>query len=397
MKRSIATVIIVVAVTVACIVALTLWRGTGSGLALADVLTQIQQVNAYMYQMSMTVTDATFGDEPMNVKTHTTALISEEWGMKMTTEADEVTPDAQSTAPISQEMYVLARQNKAITIMHGQKKYMEIDFNDVAFEETRKENSDPRAMVEEILACDYVSLGRSTVDGIEVEGFQTTDPNYIGGAGQVDVRIWVDVKTQLPVRSEIDVEMGKAMGLGEEMHMQMVLHDFQWDVSVDASEFEPVIPDDYTTLADGPIKMPAMNEETALEGLRLFADSSGAYPEKLDLMTLLSQASDLATKDMPSMRELVEQGKEVDVDARTQAMIEAMMPIQGLGMFYMLLTQEQKDPAYYGDIVTPEDEDQVLMRWKVSETEYRVIFGSLHAETVTADVLAELEKTLPEQ
>ena len=71
-----------------------------------------------------------------------------------------------------------------------------------------------------------------------------------------------------------------------------------------------------------------------------------------------------------------------------------MMSIQGAGMFYMQLVQENKAPAYYGDIITPEDADQVLMRWKVSDTEYRVIYGNLNAETVEAEVLAELESAL---
>jgi hypothetical protein len=35
------------------------------------------------------------------------------------------------------------------------------------------------------------------------------------------------------------------------------------------------------------------------------------------------------------------------------------------------------------------------MRWKVSDNEYRVIYGDLHAETVTPEKLAELEAGLP--
>jgi hypothetical protein len=35
------------------------------------------------------------------------------------------------------------------------------------------------------------------------------------------------------------------------------------------------------------------------------------------------------------------------------------------------------------------------MRWKVSDNEYRVIFGDLHTQTVTAEALANLEKNLP--
>jgi len=37
------------------------------------------------------------------------------------------------------------------------------------------------------------------------------------------------------------------------------------------------------------------------------------------------------------------------------------------------------------------------MRWSISDNEYRVIFGDLRAENVTAEELAELEKSLLEQ
>ena len=391
MKRSI-TAVIVIVVAIACIASLTLWRGTGSGIALADVLTQIQQVSVYMYQMSFSTTGAVVHDEPVNTEVHATVLMSQDLGMKITMEMES--DDPETSKPMVQDMYVLPQQQKMVTLMPGQKKYMEIDLDAAAFEEQQKQNNDPSAMVEQILACDYTSLGRSTIDGIEVEGFQTSDPNCVDGAGQVEVSIWVDVKTQLPVRFEADTEIGEEMGLGEDVHVHTVIHDFQWDVSVDASEFEPVIPDDYTAMTNEPIKMPAMDEEAALEGLKLFAELSGAYPKKLDLMTLLSQAGELATKDLPTARELHDQGKESDVDARIRARLETTMPIQGLGMFYMLLVQEGKAPAYYGDVVTPADEGQVLLRWKVSETEYRVVFGNLRAETVTPEVLAELEKAV---
>jgi hypothetical protein len=64
--------------------------------------------------------------------------------------------------------------------------------------------------------------------------------------------------------------------------------------------------------------------------------------------------------------------------------------------FYVRLAQDKKNPAYYGKTVTPEDAEKVLLRWKASDTEYRVIFGDLRAETVSPERLAELEKVLPE-
>jgi len=84
---------------------------------------------------------------------------------------------------------------------------------------------------------------------------------------------------------------------------------------------------------------------------------------------------------------------------REKMMAEAMqkvVKVQGACMFYAELVREGKDPAYYGDRVTAEDTDAVLMRWRISDDEYRVIFGDLTAENVTAERLAELEKALVE-
>ncbi|MHC4621501.1 MAG: hypothetical protein ACYTEQ_27485, partial [Planctomycetota bacterium] len=65
--------------------------------------------------------------------------------------------------------------------------------------------------------------------------------------------------------------------------------------------------------------------------------------------------------------------------------------IQSTCSFYAALDQADKDVAYYGDEVTIEDVNRVLMRWKISENEYRVIYGDLTAENVSAKRLAELE------
>ena len=70
-------------------------------------------------------------------------------------------------------------------------------------------------------------------------------------------------------------------------------------------------------------------------------------------------------------------------------------PILRLIWFYVGLLEEKKDPAYYGNSVTPKDADKVLLRWKLPDSEYRVIYGDLHAETISPEKLAELEATLP--
>jgi len=62
------------------------------------------------------------------------------------------------------------------------------------------------------------------------------------------------------------------------------------------------------------------------------------------------------------------------------------------GYFYQELVEENKEPAYYGEMMGLDDSDKVLLRWKLDGGQYRVIFGDLSAKTVTAEELAGFEK-----
>jgi outer membrane lipoprotein-sorting protein len=384
MKSPIIKIAVAAVVIIACLTGVFMFNRT-SGVALADVLNRIEQISVYMYQMSMDMSGQVVASRPVDQKMHTTILVSHDYGMKMTTEM--LIPG--SGESVQQEMYMLPQKKAMISLMPGQKKYMQMELDDKMVEQTQQQNNDPRLMIKQILDCEYESLGVSTIDGIEVEGFQTSDPNYMGGMmGQVDIKIWVDVETQLPVQAEMNMQMG-------EIQMHAVMHDFQWDVTVDATEFEPVIPEDYEAITSEPIKIPEFNEQTAIQGLELFAELTGGYPEELNLMNIISKTSEVMGSKLVEDR-VQKDNQDISEQERVKEYTDKIMPITGLVSFYMKLVQEKKNPAYYGDIVTPEDTDLVLMRWKVSENEYRVIFGDLQAETVDTDVLAELESTLPQ-
>jgi len=66
-----------------------------------------------------------------------------------------------------------------------------------------------------------------------------------------------------------------------------------------------------------------------------------------------------------------------------------------LSVFHAILAGQGRDPVYHGDVVTPKEIELPLMRWKLSDTEYRVLFGDLRAATVTPETLANLEAALP--
>ena len=56
-------------------------------------------------------------------------------------------------------------------------------------------------------------------------------------------RLWVDVETDLPVRVEIDGVAKRGLG-----QMLMVLDKLQWNIDLNASDFRPNIPSDYTVI-----------------------------------------------------------------------------------------------------------------------------------------------------
>ena len=382
------------AIIIAVFIGLPFFSGNGSGVALADVLERIEQAQAFMYRMKMTTTGAMMSGMPAGkkIEMESTIIISNEYGMKM-----EMTMTDPNTGQeeMTQQMYILPDKKMMISLMPEQKKYMRMEFDDDLLASMKRQNNDPREMIKQIMGCEYTELGRSVIDGIEVEGFRTTDPAFYGGAMEnLELTLWVDVEKWLPVRTEMDFKMN------EQMQMHGVIYDYQWDIQVDASEFKPVIPEDFTAFPTEGMKMPSMSEEAAVEGLKFFAEIFGQYPKKLNLMNLMQEFS--ALKDSENLtdaglklqEEMKQMTKDED-DERIKKVMEMMRQVQSIGMFYMTLVQDKKEPVYYGQSVGPNDADTVLMRWKISDDEYRVIFGDLTIKNVPAEELAELEKLLP--
>lgn len=230
-----------------------------TGVALADVLDKIEQVQAYMYRMKMTVTGTTMPGMPAGEKEmEATATISNEYGTKM----EMTTVDANSGEKTVQQMYMIPNDKVMVMVMPEQKKYIRMEFTEDLLARMKKQNNDPREMVKQIMSCNYTELGRSKIDGIEVQGFETTDPRVMAGMAQhVKLTLWVGAATWLPVRQEMDIQVN------EQMQMHGVVYDYQWNIQASPDAFKPVIPEDFTAFPAGGMKMPEMNEEAAIEGL----------------------------------------------------------------------------------------------------------------------------------
>ncbi len=376
---------------IACVIGLSLWTGTESGIALADVLAQIEKVKSVRWQWSCKIA----GGDPNTYKPYNesrvTWLTSQEYGSKSIWEW--LDPNGELSQDV--ERYFLPQKKTWIFIYPAEKIYLCQELEDAEVEEMQG-NVNAGDYLKGILQDKYESLGKSTMDGVEVAGFRISDPNWFYNLGknqQVEHKIWVDVKTLLPVRYDIlaSAEVDK---MADRLSHHIVMHDFQWDVPLDAAEFEPPIPAGYTVKV---IKLPPSNEETAIQGLKLWVELLDKYPEEIsDVDETVGTVLHLAERSKtPAALRFQEEIKGLKEGETIIKHADFLMPIRGLARFYKVLREDKRDLAYYGKTVTPKDADKVLMRWKLSDNEYRVIFGDLHAETVSPEKLAELEKTLP--
>jgi hypothetical protein len=347
----------------------------------------MEKVKAVRWQWSYKIT----GGDPNTYKPYNesraTWLTSQEYGLKSTREV--LDPNREWSQ--HSETYTLPQKKTEIHIYPTERMYFYRELEDADVEHIKEDNiaGDPLGILKGILETKYESLGKSTMDGVEVAGFRVTDPNWfmkLGENQQVDYRIWVDVKTLLPVRFDVlaSAEVDKIV---DRLTHHVVMHDFQWDVPIAASEFEPPpIPDGYK-IEDN---FPALaNEETAIQGLKQCIELLVNYPERIALSYLWLGVEKSETSAALRLKEDLKGLTGFDRDNKK---MDALKPMRLLNKFYDGL--DGKDRAYYGETVTPKDADKVLMRWKVSDSEYRVIFGDLHAETVTPEKLAELEKLI---
>ena len=278
--------------------------------------------------------------------------------------------------------------------MPAQKQYMRMLLTDELVNKLRQQGSgDPRDMVRQFMEAEYTELGRDVIDGIEVEGIETTDPKYSGGILEGFVaRLWVDIETQLPVRMEMEME--REDFTDKPIQIKMIMDGYQWDATLDASMFEPNIPDDYTLMAE--VKIPNQDEGSAVNGLRLFAEiADGNYPTTMNPMAIMKDLEKAMKDSRFDIKAIKADPNREPSPEMMQELMEKTMTIQGAVMFYAELAKQDKDPAYHGDTVTADDTDAVLMRWKISDNEYRVILGDLTTVNVTAEQLAELESQSP--
>ena len=341
---------------------------TGS-VSWAQVREQVAAVRAVVYKARVTGSKRGQAFE-MRIE----AVMAEGLGTRM---------DAFMGSQMISQTFALGDETSHITLFPAQKKYLEVELT----ETNRLETGDPKVMVEAFLQGDYKELGRREINGVTVEGIESHDVSptagFPGGGAimgavegkfiaEVVASLWVDVATGWPVEVTLDITYDK----GDEQ-MTVVVNDFQWEAQIDPDTFASVIPEGYELMYTVDLTRTESGEQL-VDGLRYFAKlTGGKFPAKLTIGDILGEIGEIdkAKSGDPSFQ--FDDGQIVNLKYGAQ--------------HFGKLEAEGKEAAYYGETVTAADADKVLLRWKLDDGRYRVIFGDLRIEDVNADRLAELE------
>ncbi len=142
------------------------------------------------------------------------------------------------------------------------------------------------------------------------------------------------------------------------MHFIVRYEDIQWNIDLDPKLFDPTPPAGYTDVSPKPDEQ--LRQITT--SLKIYAEASGGHYPQVETIDLCKTIGDLCTiLSVP----LIWPGNETTVKA-----------VEGFGELEEIQSHNT-DASYYGQTVGPKDKDKVLLRWKLDDGRYEVIFGDL--------------------
>ena len=202
-------------------------------------------------------------------------------------------------------------------------------------------------------------LGVREFDGREAIGFLAKHP-------QMEVTVWADAKTGLPIRIE-----------SKEGQLNVICRNMQFDTPMDESLFSMEVPEGYK-LQQMELDLNSATEADLVEGLRLFAETfnDGSFPEGVDVEDVLRHIPSI-TKKTEAMK--LSSEEEMALGKKIQQYLLFTRFYKGEGKWY-----------YRGKGVKLGEADKAIYwyRPKGSKT-YRVIYGDLRVEDVAPENLPE--------
>jgi len=198
--------------------------------AWGEVAKKVEQIKSFIFQHQISVTNV--ADGTVIQEAETTTYVSSEFGLRQ---------DAYMNGRIIGISYIPLIGTSVTQVMPDMKKYRMVLTSEEYMRKIHYQ-ANPKGMIREFMSFEHTELGRKIIDGVEVEGIEVNDPDFLTDVFESTVGIlWVNVKTNLPVRTEIRGITGNGS-----IETKIVAYDFDWGAEPAPDIFEPNIPDDYT-------------------------------------------------------------------------------------------------------------------------------------------------------
>ena len=150
--------------------------------------------------------------------------------------------------------YCSLAEMSAIAVFPENKVYCRLDLNEELLSMVEFTNPTNTEGMMKLFGSDRCTrLGPREIDGITAEGFEVKGvqilshvPRFLLHVDGVDIRVWVDEETLLPMRIEgvglVGTELPTRI---TDFRYEEVMHTIEYDIEIDDTIFDPNIPDDY--------------------------------------------------------------------------------------------------------------------------------------------------------
>ena len=230
MKSRITKLAAVAVIIIALLIGINQFGGSFdmTGVAWGEVAKKVEQIESFIFQQRISINGMPEGT------TELTTYVSSEYGLRQ---------DAYMNGQVIGISYIPLEGTIITQVMPNEKKYRRVSTTEELVRKTH-DQANPKGMIKEFMSFEHTELGRKIVDGVEAEGIEVNDSNFLNAVFESAVgRLWVDVETDLPLRTEIVGVSGNGS-----IEIKIVAYDFDWDADPKPSVFELDIPDDYTLL-----------------------------------------------------------------------------------------------------------------------------------------------------
>jgi len=221
--------------------------GGRHGVLLAETVRQMDQVRTItnkekriFYEMGK--------DEPW-VKTDVVKYVSFDRGV--------VEEQYDEAGNLMGRAYILRDPPQIIIVFPQEKKYVKLPLADGWARVM--DNFTPKAIVEHFKSGRCRDLGHATVDGYDVEGFETNNSEifpipesyrFLFPIKNIKWQFWISKDTPFPVAADLEVTTGRGLfTVFKELRITCHDYDMVYDPNIPSTVFDPNIPADYTPLS----------------------------------------------------------------------------------------------------------------------------------------------------